>query len=76
MASEVNTGAGTSPLSVLIVGAGIGGLAAAIALRQQGHNVEVLCFALVMLLRNSEGSTDVRAVPVCQRNWCCYSFDS
>jgi monoamine oxidase len=28
-------------LRVLIVGAGIGGLAAAIALRQQGHEVEV-----------------------------------
>jgi 2-polyprenyl-6-methoxyphenol hydroxylase-like FAD-dependent oxidoreductase len=28
-------------LKVLIVGAGIGGLAAAIALRQQGHEVEV-----------------------------------
>lgn len=28
-------------LKVLILGAGIGGLAAAIALRQQGHDVEV-----------------------------------
>ena len=30
-----------SGLRVLVVGAGIGGLTAAIALRQQGHHVEV-----------------------------------
>lgn len=29
------------PLSVLVVGGGIGGLAAAIALRQNGHHVSV-----------------------------------
>ncbi|KAJ7583471.1 FAD/NAD(P)-binding domain-containing protein [Mycena floridula] len=29
------------PLKVIVVGAGIGGLAAAIALRQQGHHVEI-----------------------------------
>ena len=32
---------GSSGLRILIVGAGIGGLTAAIALRQQGHRVEV-----------------------------------
>lgn len=30
-----------SGLKVLIIGAGIGGLSAAIALRKQGHDVEV-----------------------------------
>jgi 2-polyprenyl-6-methoxyphenol hydroxylase-like FAD-dependent oxidoreductase len=35
---EINNDTG---LRVLIVGAGIGGLTAAIALRQQGHRVEV-----------------------------------
>jgi 2-polyprenyl-6-methoxyphenol hydroxylase-like FAD-dependent oxidoreductase len=29
-------------LKILIIGAGIGGLAAAIALRRQGHEVEVM----------------------------------
>jgi len=29
------------PLSILIIGGGVGGLSAAIALRQNGHNVTV-----------------------------------
>jgi len=37
----VVNGTASKGLKVLIAGAGIGGLAAAIALRQQGHHVEV-----------------------------------
>jgi NADPH-dependent 2,4-dienoyl-CoA reductase/sulfur reductase-like enzyme len=32
----------SKPLNVVIVGAGLGGLAAAIALRRQGHRIKVL----------------------------------
>lgn len=32
---------GQFPLKVIVVGGGIGGMAAAIALRQQGHEVKV-----------------------------------
>ena len=32
---------GLNPLKIIIVGAGIGGLCTAVALRQAGHNVEV-----------------------------------
>lgn len=38
---ELNGGTAPEGLRVLIIGAGIGGLTAAIALRQQGHRVEV-----------------------------------
>ena len=34
-------GAASRNLKVIIIGAGIGGLTAAISLRQQGHDVEV-----------------------------------
>ena len=34
------------PLNIVIVGAGIGGLAAAIGLRRAGHNVSVMVLSL------------------------------
>jgi monoamine oxidase len=37
------------PLKILIAGGGIGGLSAAIFLRQAGHNVEVLVMTLGFL---------------------------
>ena len=40
-----------SQLKVLVVGGGIGGLTAGIALRQQGHIVQVSCFRSKYVLR-------------------------
>jgi hypothetical protein len=37
----MTAGHGDSPLKILIVGAGIGGLSSAIGLRMQGHSVQV-----------------------------------
>ncbi len=42
MAQDTETQAKPKPLNILIVGAGIGGLTAAIGFRLDGHNVIVL----------------------------------
>lgn len=41
----------SQPLKIIIVGAGIGGLCAALALRQAGHLVEVIKVYLAEVLR-------------------------
>ena len=42
MSAMQNSDEGEKPLKVLIAGAGLAGLAVAIALRRQGHHVEVI----------------------------------
>ena len=73
-------------LKVIIAGAGIGGLAAAIALRQQGHHVDVYeqsrfaneIGAAIHMTPNAMGvlkhigidPRDAGAVPLLQVHWC------
>ena len=42
MATAIINGDAYTPLKVIIIGAGIGGLSAASFIRQQGHDVEVV----------------------------------
>lgn len=43
------------PLSIVIVGAGIGGLSAAVGLRRQGHHVSVSLPYIISFETNSHG---------------------
>jgi glycine/D-amino acid oxidase-like deaminating enzyme len=54
-------------LNILIVGAGIGGLTAALALRQQGHQVTVRRFAGITVNWSLTGIIAFRAIAVCER---------
>jgi 2-polyprenyl-6-methoxyphenol hydroxylase-like FAD-dependent oxidoreductase len=48
------------PLNISIVGAGIGGLTAAIALRRNGHNVQVCLFTPWLIFSTNGVFIDIR----------------
>lgn len=83
MASVGSSSPPESPpsLNVLIIGAGIAGLTAAIALGKQGHHVVVctlplppaLDFLLRFLLKKIFLLPDIGKVSLCKRDGCGYS---
>lgn len=59
-----------APLNVIVVGAGIGGLSAAIALRRAGHYVEVLlALPSFLLARVSDAAYRYTSLVDSRRNW-------
>lgn len=78
MALTNGTSHGDKGLKILIAGAGIGGLTAAIALRRQGHHVHVSTVLLQYLGRLGKAKTilDIRAEQIQQRDWCCHTLGS
>lgn len=55
-------------LKVIIVGGGIGGQTAAIALRQQGHHVKVRCASIPKAFVEFDTFSGLRAIPLRQRD--------
>lgn len=64
--------AAANPLHIIFVGAGLGGLAAAIATRQAGHNVTICeqAPALGEVCIISPGLPSIKVVLIVKSDWC------
>lgn len=75
--SGIHTARPHMPLKVIIIGAGIAGMAAAAALRQEGHDVEVCLLSRPIRLRSLgprlRSGTDLGKVGPDRRDRRCHS---
>lgn len=62
----------SSSLDISIVGAGLGGLAAAAALRPHGHRIKRLALIYVRLDSLVDTRVDIRDIDHEQGNWGCH----